>query len=231
MNNSEHINYNNHSENMSKNEIKGLSNRKALAVFIPYILSSFVFLITLLIHIPILSDTISRIGFAFVINKILEFYIYADVIAALIIFISTIMIYSMFMTKRFPSFLSLAVVIYNDITCIASSVLIYNVDLRNIFFSFQVILLIPIITIILSSVFLMDDYHDLHKGKYIPPPAKKHRKKGELLSAQAPDFYTYDENRFDTSAPHDQIIENAARMAVPKLNNASETNNLENIET
>ena len=218
MNNSGNIPYSNYSEDIQNNEIELPSFADALLVSLPYALANLIFAVTTLVYIPIFSDAVKRFGFAFAVDIIQKFYVFADIIAAFLILLSTVAIYSMYVKKKFPSFLSLSVVIYNDITCIASALFIYNINVRNLYIPYQVILLVPIITIVLSTVFLADDCHDLRKGKYVVPASKKRRKKGELLSAQSPDFNP-DEIRFGSFASHEKIIENAAKMAIPELNN------------
>ncbi len=176
-------------------------------VVVTYFLSNLIFLLTFLVNFPVVRDAISLGNLEDWLLSVKDNYIFAMIAAAAIILIDTIVIYSNFVKRRFPSLLSFSSLIYNDIMCIVFATIVYINDVRDIYFSMQITLLIPIITILLSSVFIIDDYHDLRTGKYTPPSAK--RKKGELQIADVPAM-----NRTSSA---EIAAANAAKLAIPNL--------------
>ncbi len=177
-----------------------------------YFLSNLIFLLTFLVNFPVVRDAIPWENVEDLLLSVRENYVFATIAAAAVLLIDTIVIYSNFVKRKFPSLLSFSSLIYNDIMCIVFAVIVYINDIRNIYFSMQITLLIPIITIILSSVFIIDDYHDLRTGKYSTPVEK--RKKGELQIADVPAM-----NRTSSA---EIAAANAAKLAIPNLSAKAE---------
>lgn len=172
-----------------------------------YFLSNLIFLLTFFVNFPVVRDAIPWDNIEDILLSIRENYVFAMIAAASVLLIDTVVIYSNFVKRRFPSLLSFSSTVYNDIMCILFGVIVYINDIRNIYFSMQITLLIPIITILLSSVFILDDYHDLRTGRYNTPPEK--RKKGELQIADVPAM-----NRTSSA---EIAAANAAKLAIPNL--------------
>lgn len=172
-----------------------------------YFLSNLIFLLTFFVNFPVVRDAIPWDNIEDVLLSIRENYVFAMIAAASVLLIDTVVIYSNFVKRRFPSLLSFSSIVYNDIMCILFAVIVYINDIRNIYFSMQITLLIPIITILLSSVFILDDYHDLRTGRYTTPLEK--RKKGELQIADVPAM-----NRTSSA---EIAAANAAKLAIPNL--------------
>ncbi len=172
-----------------------------------YFLSNLIFLLTFLVNFPVVRDAISIGNLEQWLLSVRDNYIFAMFAAAAVSLIDTVVIYSNFVKRRFPSLLSFSSLIYNDIMCIIFATIVYINDVRDIYFSMQITLLIPIITILLSSVFIIDDYYDLRTGRYTPPSEK--RKKGELQIADVPAM-----NRTSSA---EIAAANAAKLAIPNL--------------
>lgn len=172
-----------------------------------YFLSNLIFLLTFLVNFPVVRDAIPWDNVEDVLLSIRENYVFAMIAATCVLFIDTLVVYSNFVKRKFPSFLSFSSIIYNDIMCIVFAVIVYINDIRDIYFSMQITLLIPIITILLSSVFIIDDYYDLRTGKYATPLER--RKRGELQIADVPAM-----NRTSSA---EIAAANAAKLAIPNL--------------
>ncbi len=172
-----------------------------------YFLSNLIFLLTFLVNFPVVRDAIPWNNVEDLLLSIRENYVFAMIAATCVSFIDTLVVYSNFVKRKFPSLLSFSSIIYNDIMCIVFAVIVYINDIRDIYFSMQITLLIPIITILLSSVFIIDDYHDLRTGKYVTPLER--RKKGELQIADVPAM-----NRTSSA---EIAAANAAKLAIPNL--------------
>lgn len=172
-----------------------------------YFLSNLIFLLTFLVNFPVVRDSIPWENVEEVLLSVKDNYVFAMIAAAFVSLIDTIVIYSNFVKRKFPSLPSFSALIYNDIMCILFAAVVYMYDVRNIYFSMQITLLIPIITILLSSVFVIDDYHDLRTGKYSVPLPKS--KKGELQIADVPVM-----NRTSSA---ESAAANAAKLAIPVL--------------
>lgn len=177
-----------------------------------YFLSNLIFLLTFLVNFPVVRDAITFGDLQELLLSVRENYIFALIAAACVAIIDTLVIYTNFVKRKFPSILSFAALIYNDIMCVIFAVIVYINDVRDVYFSMQVTLLIPIITILLSSVFVIDDYHDLRTGRYTAPTEK--RRKGELQIADVPVM-----NRTSTA---EIAAANAAKLAIPTLTSKPE---------
>lgn len=172
-----------------------------------YFLSNLIFLLTFLVNFPVVRDAIPWNNVEKLFLAVRDNYVFAMIAAAAVSLIDAVVIYSNYVKRKFPSMLSFSTIIYNDIMCILFAAIVYINDVRNIYFSMQITLLIPIITILLSSVFIIDDYHDLRAGRYSPPSAKP--KKGELQIADVPAM-----NRTSSA---EIAAANAAKLAIPVL--------------
>lgn len=172
-----------------------------------YFLANLIFLMIFLVSFPVVRDAIAFGQVEAIMMAIKDNYVIATIAASIILFIDTIVIFSNFVKRRFPSTLSFCTLIYNDIMCAVFTTIVYINDVRDTYFSMQITLLIPIITILLSSVFVIDDYHDLRTGKYTIPSAR--RKRGELQIADMPAM-----NRTSSA---EIAAANAAKLAIPTL--------------
>lgn len=225
---------------MSTTENKTKNSGKLLSLFtiVLYNIGNFIFLVSIILHLPFLIDTVNfdSVYEAFkIFNKT---YFLFDIGASLSQLACIIAILCIFGSKRFPTELSLVTSIVNFTVSTFFSVLIYIVDLKGVYFSLQILYLIPIITIFLSSIFLYDDLFDLLKNRYRPSEneleekrksqkkkdaddskhKKAKRKKGELRPAERPDENTLIIPE-DSFFNQQKIISSAAERAIPDLNN------------
>ncbi|MEG0979415.1 MAG: hypothetical protein RR911_00740 [Oscillospiraceae bacterium] len=74
--------------------------------------------------------------------------------------------------KKFPPAVTIVALGFNSIVCIVVKSLFYILDKFDVFFDFQVLNVLPLITIILSLVFLIYDYIDYSFGTYNPRRAE-----------------------------------------------------------
>ena len=160
-----------------------------------------------IVNFPIIIDALTSGGFRDFLIEAKSYYIYPAIAALVITNIDLFIIYANFMKRKFPTVLSFVALIYNDIVCIIFFIIVYIVDIKNIYFTMQSVLTIPIITIMLSTVFMIDDYIDLIKGRYTAPEQKA--KKGTLQTAEIPL-----ELRTSTA---EVAAANAAKLAIPEL--------------
>lgn len=68
--------------------------------------------------------------------------------------------------KRFPPTITIVALGVNSFVCLGVRTTFYICDLYNIFFDFQLLNILPIMTIIVSSVFVVYDYIDYYRGTY-----------------------------------------------------------------
>ena len=68
--------------------------------------------------------------------------------------------------KKFPSTITIIVLALNCFVCFGVRTAFHICDLHNIFFDFKSLNILPIISIIVSSVFVVYDYIDYYKGTY-----------------------------------------------------------------
>lgn len=222
----------------TENKTKNSGKLSSLFTIVLYNIGNLIFLVSIILHLPFLIDTVNFDGVYEAFEIFNKTYLLFDIGASLAQLACVIAILCIFGSRRFPTELSLATSITNFITCTFFSVLIYIVDLKDVYFSLQILYLIPIITIFLSSIFLYDDLFDLLRNRYRPSESEleekrksqkkkdvdnsKHKKakkkKGELKSAERPD-----ENALimpeDSFFNQQKIISSAAERAIPDLNN------------
>ncbi len=182
-----------------------------------YFLANLIFLLIFLVNFPVVRDAISMGQMETMMMAVKDNYILATIAAGIVLFLDTIVIFSNSLKRRFPSTLSFCTVIYNDLMCAVFATIVYINDIRDTYFSLQITLLIPIITILLSSVFLIDDYHDLRTGKYTVPTVR--RKKGELQIADIP--------AMTRTSSAEIAAANAAKLAIPTLTTNTEEPEIE----
>ncbi len=171
---------------MNTVEKKGPNKPFSLFTIIFYNIANLIFLMTILFHLPFLNDTINFNQSYHILNLFDEVYFSLDIGAALLQLVCVIIILSVFGSKGFPTFLSVISAGVNFVVSTLFSIIIYIVDLRDIYFSLQVLYLIPVITIFLSSIFLYDDLFDLLRNRYRPAEAtsveeKKHNKEEYIV--------------------------------------------------
>lgn len=133
-----------------------------------YLLSQLSFFMVTLTSMPIIKDTMDmttpfRSAYVAFADK---FYIYACLLAGTIELVEIIIASRLFTNRRWPALITVITMFVNLIICALTILGIYIIDLRNVYFTLQVTFLIPIISIFLSCVFLMDDTLDLLNGKY-----------------------------------------------------------------
>lgn len=210
-----------------------------------YNTGNLIFLVSIILHLPFLIDTINFDQSYRAVQLFDSMYFFFDIGAALVQLVCGIIILCIFGSKQFPTLLSVIASLINLVVCTFFSVLIYIVDLRNIYFSLQILYLIPIITIFLSSIFLYDDLLDLLRNRFRPTEydlpedkkkkakgknsekdtskksKKKKSKKGELKSAKRPDEETLIIPE-DSFFNQQKIISSAAEKAIPNLSNKSD---------
>ncbi len=188
-------------------------------VIILYNLANLVVLISILLHLPFIIDTVDFGSVQHIVDYVRKIYYHFNLIASFVELICILSIYAVWGTRGFPSTLSLIASLYNFIVCTGFALLMYITDMREIYAYFQIIFLIPIITIFLSSVFLIDDFFDLLRGKFKfenRTEEKKKKVKGELKAAENP-------NKDVIVSPAESIhlqqnvISSAAEKAVPSI--------------
>lgn len=188
-----------------------------------YLVSNLFFIIVFVINFEILRDVIEYNIPQLPLEFFHAFYQNGLILGTTIIIWLTISFQGDYARGRFPSLVTLTGIFYNDVVCILFSVLVYYLDVRNIYFAYQIVLVIPIITIFLSSTFILDDCIELLSGKFVifkdKPGKNKKRKgpKGELQPTDQPE-----PTEFVDLTPnieeHNIIAANAALLAIPELN-------------
>ena len=131
-----------------------------------YLICQLIFFITTLGNMPVFIDTIDLSGhehFAILFN---QYYIYFCIVAGTYEFLLCAFTTYIFADRKWPTLLTMITMSVNMLICNASSVGLYLLDLRNVYFTFQATFAIPIISIFLSSVFLIDDTMDLYSGRF-----------------------------------------------------------------
>lgn len=143
---------------------------KVFAVFfmLIYILTQLVFLIIVIGNMPLFRDIVDmstpeRVGIADFFN---EFYLPAAIVASSIQFVLLVLLVFTFTDRRWPLLITFITVFVNLLICGAAVSAFYIIDLRDVYFTFQIVFLIPIISIFLGSVFVIDDTVDLLRGKF-----------------------------------------------------------------
>lgn len=231
---------------MANNERPLPSHALVIILTVFYLLAQLSFFMITITSMPIIKDTLDmstpfRATYAALADK---YNWYASILSGIIQFVCIIVVSYLFTGRRWPTLITTITMIVNLIICALSCAGLYILDLRNIYFTFQVTFLIPIISIFLSSVFLIDDTVDLLRGKYemhisnttrnvqeklVDRQEKRQKKaKGTLRAAQNPNAEVIRVPRQEMPlrpAPqpenpqvHAQEIANAAELAVPNIN-------------
>ena len=152
-----------------KNDTKHLPRRAFIVCFtLIFFTAQLVFFIITLSSMPIIKDTIDMsVRFNQVFAATLdEYYLVACISASVIEGLCLIVASYLFAERHWPTLLTLITLSVNFLVCLLTFIGLYFIDLRNVYFTIQVTFLIPIITIFLSSVFLIDDTVDVLNGKY-----------------------------------------------------------------
>lgn len=155
---------------MSKNSENKPLPRRAFIVFFTliFLIAQLVFFIITLMSMPIIKDTIdmsSRFNQIFA-ATLDEYYLVACISASVIEGLCLIIASYLFAERHWPALITLITMSVNFLVCLLTFIGLYFIDLRNVYFTIQVTFLIPIITIFLSSVFIIDDTVDVLNGKY-----------------------------------------------------------------
>lgn len=106
-------------------------------------------------------------------SKLLSFYISKNTTIPFIVCTSLVVLLSIVffvfkVLKRFPPTITIIALGLNSVVCVIVQALFYVFDKFDIFFDFQFLYIIPLITIILSGVFLIYDFIDYSSGTYNP---------------------------------------------------------------
>lgn len=216
---------------MDKKERKLPKNSTAIIFTAVFLITQLIFLVTVLGNMPLLVDTIDFTNHRTLATMFNKYYIYFDIAAGTIQIAQTLLLTRFFTNNGWPALITFITIIFNTIICLAASTGLYIIDLRNIYYTIQITFAIPIITIFLSSVFLIDDTTDLINGKFkihvskaTASAQRKFRQQQERITnrgilskidEQDDDFIILSQE--ETLQQHQQIISNAAQMAIPDL--------------
>lgn len=133
-----------------------------------FLLAQLVFFIITLSSMPIIKDTVDTSkafnhAFAAYVD---EYYLVACISASIIEGLALIIAIYLFAERHWPALITIITMSVNFLVCVLTFIGLYFIDLRNVYFTIQVTFLIPIITIFLSSVFIIDDTADILNGNY-----------------------------------------------------------------
>lgn len=196
---------------MPKNDSMQLPGKKtAIILTIVFLLSNFIFIVTMLGSMPMLQDTIHIKNLSAITTYFNRNIFYFDLVAGIVQAITILSIMSMFPTTGFPSLLSYIAATQNFIICSLFSLFLYFVDLRNTPFTLQIILVIPIVIIFLSSVFLIDDTADLIRDKYVIYLSRK--KRSQLSARRLLEDIATRSAEHDTSLEADETMSREDKM-------------------
>ncbi|MBO4445490.1 MAG: hypothetical protein IK036_01680 [Clostridia bacterium] len=206
-----------------------------------YLLAQLSFFTITLISMPLIKDTIDMTTptRAALMSFIGKYYIYGCIIAAAIELVAIIIVAYTFTNRRWPALITCVTMVANLVICILTFVGLYVIDLRNVYFTIQVTFLIPIISMFLTSVFIIDDTVDILSNKYdehvtnltkaaqekiddmdIKPlkrSAPERPARGNLRPAQNPNAELIRVPRAESSQVRSQDISSAAEKAIPNL--------------
>lgn len=106
-------------------------------------------------------------------SKILSLFIndYSNIISIAAISINVTLTFIFFILKEATNFPVKTTIIslgFNSAVCISVKAIFYIVCQLNIFLDFQILYILPLITIIFSSVFLIYDFVEYYRGTYRP---------------------------------------------------------------
>ena len=190
-------------------KLKGFSPPFLTFVIVTYFIANLTLIFIFVINFQIVVDALTSGSFRDFLILAQTNYITPAIAALLVSALDLLVIYSNFVKKKFPSVLTFVSLVYNNIICLIFFIIVYVVNMKNVYFSMQSVLTIPIITIMLSTVFMLDDYFDLMRGNYVAPIRKP--KKGTLksteLSSDIPLQHT----------PSEVAAADAAKLAIPTL--------------
>ncbi len=161
---------------MAKNKTLPLPSKKtAVLLTLTFLFAEFIFIVTMLGSMPMLQDTIHIKNLDAISTFFNRYIFYFDVIATLIQVVDIVTILTLFPATGFPSFIAYLAVVGNFVACAIASIVLYLVDLRSIDANLQILLIIPLVLIFLSSVFMIDDTFDLLRNRYSQYISKKQR--------------------------------------------------------
>ena len=189
-----------------------------------YFFSSALFFLAAFLKMPLFGEVIEFGSLRPVISVFQSLFPSFSSIPLTIMYFVTLVMYTKFVKNRYPTIYTLVSIVYNDIACTIFAIIYYSINLRQIYFTKPVVFIIPVLTIILSSVFILDDTIDLLKNKFEVSnkvkQKKKKRKKGELQMTEVPEFSIASIQ--EITEAHAKAAAKAAEMAIPSLKNETE---------
>lgn len=211
-------------EEFLKDNNKVLLPKKSGVVIcgILYVLANAVFFIAAFLAMPLFGEVVEFGRLQPAVSVFRELFPNFSFIFLAVMLLVTLVMYSKYVKKGYPTFLTLISLLYNDIACTVFALIYYSINLRQVYFTNAVVFIIPVMTIVLSSVFIIDDTYDIIRDKFeVPikkkdkPKKKKKAKKGELKMAEvpAPTIATIQE----ITELHEKAAAKAAEIAIPSL--------------
>ncbi len=208
---------------MAKKE-KSLPKTWGVVIFVDiFLLCQASFFLSTFGNIPAIKDTINFTGYEWFPVFFNTYYIWFCIVAGTIELILCCVALYLFAERHWPTLLTIIMMWVNMVVCNATATGLYLLDLRQIYFSLQVTFAIPILSIFLSSVFLIDDAIDLAKGKFeIRSSDLTHRAqikmderaKGTIVETA----FDITEASLSLLTPGHESSQHAATNAIPKLN-------------
>ena len=134
-----------------------------ILITVLFILASLVYLVALAGHTAVIANFAAAHGLGWVVGFLQTRFFPFELGAALAMVVATIIAGSLRIARGYPSGLTLGTLVYNDIMCIAGVYIFNMYDHLREYFPYQMLFLIPVITILLSIIFLLDDSRRLKK--------------------------------------------------------------------
>lgn len=224
---------------MAKTEKKLPSKRNAAIFTTIFLITQFFYLVTVLGNFPILKDTFDVSGMPRFATFYNEGFIYFDIACTTIQIILFLFVCRAFSNKGYPSLISFIFFFWNIIVCTVYSVWIYLYDTRSMSFQFQLVFLIPIAIIFMTSVFVIEDFADLARGNYeayVSKPTREAQKKFKQQTVRVQNTVKRTQNNSEASErisylsaeetlqQHQQKIADAALKTIPDTEKDNITN-------
>lgn len=181
-----------------------------------FLLCQLVFFLTTIGNMPVLIDTIDLTGFEKFATLFNKYYFYFCSVAGITELAMCITTFFLFYDRKWPTLLTFITMCLNWLICTLTICGLYLLDLRNVYFTFQATFAIPIISIFLSSVFIIDDTIDLQRGKFELHTSTITERAQETLKVRANDFIggtRFDPNEYDFIKNIDERNEEQAAEA------------------
>lgn len=126
-----------------------------------WILANLAVLFTVFVHTDILREAVFADPDA-ILRWTREVYGAIEITGLLLLVLVTIVMISMRITYKFPSKITVGTMVYHDVMALAAVLILYLCDSSNMYFPYQVLGIIPALTAVLSTFFLLYDYHHMH---------------------------------------------------------------------